>query len=376
MRHTFHRISARAGLSLLCALGLAWPVSGLSAQIACSGPGCALLPVSQAQYDRLYSDFYDQYVIDLFDRNAHAAVVANLMSPPIGTVNLYGFTGGVNVGAGYHELEEKTITSPGVGTFDKVPSAGAAANLRAFGGFNLGALLGRRFDPHDASRESSPGFFSLSRFDMYVSGMRHTESLKDESGIDGTLRMTVENRGGELRYHLVESTDIVGGPMLRWLGVSVGVGYYETKFRMGYASRAPETVTLRLENGANLKWSSIDVATFTSEVESVPLEIRTGIQLLYFVNLTTGFGISRNRGFFEGYLLRTGSFTPETELVIPGFSASANLGMSVYRRAEVPSDLYYVRAGLEFNILALKIGVEALKTRRDYGATAAVRIEF
>ncbi len=363
-------------LSCLSALGLLWPAGGLSAQIACTGPGCALLPVSQAQYDRLYSDFYNQYVIDLFDRNAHAAVVANLMSPPIGTVNLYGFTGGVNVGAGYHELEEKTITSPGVGTFDKVPSAGAAANLRAFGGFNLGALLGRRYDPHDETRESSPGFFSLSRFDIYVSGMRHTETLEDEGGIDGTLRATVENRGGEVRYHLVESTDIYGGPMLRWLGVSVGVGYYETKFRISYASGAPETATLRLENGANLKWSSIDVATFTSEVESIPLEIRTGIQVLYFLNLTTGFGISRNRGFFEGYLLRTGSFTPETEFVIPGVSASANLGMSVYRRAEVPSDLYYVRAGVEFNILALKIGVEALKTRRDYGATAAVRIEF
>ncbi|MBX7056807.1 MAG: hypothetical protein K1X75_01985 [Leptospirales bacterium] len=366
-------------VSLLFASALAFlPLQSLSAQIACNGSVCSSLPVSQAQYDQLYRDFYDQYVKDFFDRMAYAAVLGNLASPYIGTVNLYGWTAGANVGAGYRKLEEKTVSSPGVGQLEDIPSAGASVNSRVFFGINLGALTGNPYDPFNENRESSPGFFSLSRFDVYVSGIRHSESFEDQNGLRGDLNVRMENRGAELRYHLAEASDIAMGPILRFRGISVGIGYYASDIRLRYATTTPESTTLRLEGGTALTWAADDLAEIKTSVQSVPIDIRTGVQLLYIFNVTFGFGLSRNTGNLDALLLRGGAFALEPNPAIPSSLSgqSANLTMTVQRYASVPRDVYFIRTGVELNLGPVKVGVEALGTREDYAASANLRLEL
>lgn len=364
--------------ALLLGLWLAMPVAPLSAQIVCTGPGCAALPVSQAQLNQLYTDFETQYATDLFDRMAYAAVLGNLATPYIGTVNLYGWTAGLNGGAGYRKQEDITIASPGVGQLEDVPSAGVSVNTRAFFGINLGALTGNPYDPYDEERESKPGFFSLSRFDAIVSGIRHSESFQDENGIEGSLGVTMENAGGELRYHLFDASEIALGPILRFRGISLGVGYYTTAVRIRYASTTPESSTLRLENGAALTWAATDLAEFKSDVTSVPIDLRAGIQALYIFNFTLGFGMARSSGDLRATLFRGGAFGLEPNIAIPASLTPSNsaLSLTMQRFASVPREIYFLRLGVELNLGPVKLGVEGLGTREDYAASVNLRIEM
>ena len=162
------------------------------AQISCTGTACSSIPITAAEFNQMYYDLQDQYTEDLFKDMAEAGVVSNLMGPAIGTVNLTGITFGASLGAGYKTEEKVDVNITGVGSFDDLSRAGAAVSPRIFLGVNLGWLLGSSYDPYsDPDGSARPPWYSLTRVDIYGSGLRHTERIHDEYGVDGRLRFTV-----------------------------------------------------------------------------------------------------------------------------------------------------------------------------------------
>ena len=356
-----------------------WPGGELHAQFSCTGSVCNTIPISSDEYNRLFSELQYQYTNDLFDRMAEAMVLANLTTPYTGTVNLNdAWTVGANVGAGYTEADEIDINTSGVGIIEDVPTGGGAVNARIFFGTNVGSVLGMGYDPYGEDPAPAPAWYSPARFDVYYSALKHTERLNNEKGVSGQLRATTRTESVEIRYHLVEGKDLLGGPLLRFRGVSVGVGYTSMAQRLRYAAGETDSIDIALQEGVNLEWIGQNYAILENNVRSTTIEVRTGIQLLYFLNLTIGGGMARNKGQTDFFLTRFGplivSDNPFASFL--GGQESANLSLGLVERGEVPDKMQYLKAGLEFNILALKLGIEGIMTRRNYGASVGVRFEF
>ena len=141
---------------------------------------------------------------------------------------------------------------------EDVPTGGAAINGRIFLGVNIGKFFGLGHDPYQDDDEdeapSPPAWYSPARFDLYYSGLKHTERFNNERGVSGSLRATTRSESVELRYHLVEGNDLVGGALLRFRGVSLGVGYSSMAQRLRYGAGETDTLGITLEEGINLEW--------------------------------------------------------------------------------------------------------------------------
>lgn len=363
-------------------LGLAVvPAQELHAQLTCTGAVCDTIPISSDEYNRLFNELQLQYSGDLFDRMAEAMVIANLTTPYIGTVNLNdSWTFGANVGAGYTEADEIDITATNIGVIEDVPTGGAAINGRFFLGVNVGKFFGLGHDPYGDEDEmpSAPAWYSPARFDLYYSGLKHTERFNNEKGVSGSLRATTRSESVELRYHLVEGSDLVGGALLRFRGVSLGAGYSSMAQRLRYGAGETDTLGITLQEGINLEWIGQNYAILENNVRTVMVELRTGVQLLYFMNLTIGGGYAKSKGQTDFFLTRFGPLivaqNPLASLL--GGQESANLTLTLLERGEVPEKLYYIKGGIEFQILAFKLGIEGIMTRRNYGASVGARFEF
>jgi hypothetical protein len=371
------------GSVFLLILGIAgltvMPARSLHAQLTCTGAVCDSIPISSEEYNLLFNELQFQYTSDLFDRMAEAMVIANLTTPYTGTVNLNdAWTFGANVGAGYTEADEIDITATNVGVIEDVPTGGAAVNGRFFLGVNLGKILGMGYDPYGEDPPPAPAWYSPARFDLYYSGLKHTERFNNEKGVSGSLRATTRSESVEVRYHLIEGEDLLGGALVRFRGVSLGVGYSSMAQRLRYGAGETDTLGISLQEGVDLEWIGQNFAILENNVRTTMIELRTGIQLLYFLNFTIGGGYAKSKGQTDFFLTRFGPLiiaqNPLASLL--GGQESANLNLSLLERGEVPDKLYYLKGGVEFQILAFKLGIEGIMTRRNYGASLGVRFEF
>lgn len=377
-KHRFHTLASVALILGAIALTML-PSRGLQAQLTCTGAVCDTIPISSDEYNRLFTELQYQYTGDLFDRMAEAMVIANLTTPYTGTVNLNdAWTVGANFGAGYTEADEISVTATNIGVIEDVPTGGAAINGRIFLGVNVGKIIGMGYDPYGDEPPPAPAWYSPARFDLYYSGLKHTERFNNEKGVTGSLRATTRTESVEIRYHLMEGKDLIGGPLLRFRGVSLGVGYSSMAQRLRYGASETDTLGLNLQEGIDLEWIGQNYAILENNVRSTTIELRTGIQVLYFINLTIGGGLAKSKGQTDFFLTRFGPLiiaqNPLASLL--GGQESANLTLTLLERGEVPDKLYYIKGGIEFQILAFKLGIEGIMTRRNYGASLGARFEF
>ena len=382
----------------LLVAGLLAAPGSLNAQISCSGVGCDQIPITPAEYNQILTEIQLQYTDDLFEKTAEAMVLANLSAAPVGTVNLQSFTIGAQGLGGFVDEEQIDIIVPQVGVLEDVTNVGAAVNARLFAGVNLGWLTGNPYDPYKDG--AAPSMLSLSRFDVYVGGLKYEDTLNDELGLeDGELVAKTKSEMFELRYHLVEGSNIAAGPLLRFRGVSLGGGYSATNQTVEYAA-STNSFDVALAEGIDLEWAGQDRLFYENDIKTYNLEVRSGFQVLYLFNFVFGGGYAVSDGEVDFILTRSGpviarsqnSFSiPEEflESVPPellnsdllgalstGEVEAGVLGLTVAQTKEVPRHVWYFRGGVELNLWALKLALEGVTTGRAYGANAGVRLEF
>lgn len=379
-------------LVLLLAGALSSP---LMAQIRCDGAGCSELPFSDAQLGEFYYHFKSQYADRVFEDMAEAAALANLMGPPIGTINLHRITFGAYLGAGYVPEEKVNVYMPGVTTLQDLSALGVAINPRYFIGINLGWLAGADYAPYSGRTVS---FLSPARFDLYLVGAELSESESGEK-VQGKIDASSFSRGAELRYHLVEGNEVLWGPFLRFRGASVGIGHHFSLQQINYVAN-PAKLNLANENGVNLIWDGSNLINYDVRMRTTKLEFRTGIQLLYLFNLTVGAGGSINEGKADFLLARSGRVYADTNvnalLSNPDYAEyiknlseeeyqqlfgqslpDAFMTIAVTGRGRPPYKMVYGLVGFEINLDSLKISLEAVKTQRGtFGASAGLRFDF
>ncbi len=352
-----------------------WLPTSLSAQITCTGDGCAYLPYSPATLDSSFAELKRQYTDPLFNDMGQAMALAAAAGPPIGTVNLSGVTAGVHLGVGYVPVEKVTVDIPGFGTYKDVPRAGAAVSPRAFVGINAGALLLSSYDL--ASGTETPAMLSPARFDLYFTALNRVETVKQTAESKGDLTAQVYARGFEIRYHLVEGNNILLGPMLRFRGVSIGAGHYHTRQAVDYTQEKSK-LTYTPSGSEELTWEAENKISYRASVDSYPVEIRTGVQVLYLLNLTIAAGSVWSKGSTSFTMNRSGPVYLKSDLAstmgytIPGAVLSAN----ITGNGTIPSVLPFARVGVEFNLTIVKVSFEYMIAKRAYGGNVGVRVEI
>lgn len=366
----------RGRFFLVLFVGLAlWLPGSLQAQITCTGDGCAYLPYSPSTLDSSFAELKRQYTDPLFNDMGQAMALAASAGPPIGTVNLSGITAGVHLGVGYVPVEKVTVSIPGFGTYNDVPRAGGALSPRAFVGVNAGALFLSSYDI--ASGTSTPAMLSPARFDLYFTALERTETVKQTAESKGDLTAQVYARGFEIRYHLVEGNNILLGPLLRFRGVSIGAGSYHTRQAVDYRQEKSK-LTYRPSGSDELTWEAENRISYRASIDSYPVEIRTGVQLLYLLNLTIAAGTVWSKGSSEFELNRVGPVYLKSDLAsqmgytIPGAVLSAH----ITGKGDVPPVLPFARVGVEFNLTVLKISFEYMVAKKAYGGNIGVRVEI
>lgn len=357
----------------------------IQAQIVCTGPGCAFLPISQSTLDQMYYDLKDQYMDKLFDDMAVAAALANASGAPAGTVNLSGWTVGASVGAGYLPLKKVNVPITGYGEIKDMPRTGAAVNPRIFLGCNLGWLLNNPYDPFDSdSTQSAPFFLSPAKFDVYASFIEDRRTF--DSGDQGHIIVNTRNRGFDVRYHLVEGKPLAAGPLLRFLGVSLGAGYHTALLDLNATQTKGQKLKLNAASGTSMIWDGAILATMRSELKTIPVELMTGMQFLYFLNFTFGGGMAYSKGGVDFNLTRVGPvYVSGDSAALLAAAAGQSVTSSAYTSyltmtlngsGKVPKNVAYGKLGLDINLLWLKIFAEGMYSKRAYGANVGVRFQM
>ena len=376
--HSIKRSAARKIVAALffpiLAFAVFFPRQALQAQFSCKGQLCSFLPLSQENLNSMLHEFKTQYTDVLFNDMGEAAVVANIAGPPLGTINLKGFTLGTNFAVAAVKPHDVNVQVPGTAEFQKIPASGGAISPRVYFGANLGQLIGMDYDPFSSSK--SPSIFSLSRFALFLSYMENTETLQNNNNIQANVKGTVSLRGVELRYHLVEGGNILGGPLLRFHGVSLGIGMYTSRLHIE-AEQKDSELGFNVE-GVEMTWKGRNYISMNTRVDSYPIEIKTGIQFLYLLNLYLGAGVVSSKGAADFHMSRTGTVSVQTSLpLLQGLDIPpAELGIQIEGHGSVPARMAYFKAGVEFNLLWAKLTVEGIATKRTYGANFGVRVEL
>ncbi len=368
-------------LAVLLLLGAAFVSRPAFAQAGCAGPGCSAIPFNQDSLNSLFYQFQYQYTNQLFSDIARAGVLANITGAPAGSVNLQKFTIGVDAGAGFVPLQKRTLLMPGVGTFQNVPTGGAYAIPRIFAGVNLGYLTGNPYDPYESSSRSS--MLSLSRFDVYAMGSDYREHYHRNNGNDKAVAGFF-NRGFDVRYHLVEGSNIAGGPMLRFLGVSIGTGYHLS--RLDVQGEQYVKYNIAASNGVQVFWDGYNYLNIQTKVKSYPAELMTGMQFLYIFSIAIGGGVTTNSGYANMNLTRVGPVYPFGDITNNVLSAlginmisntyTSYLFVNIPGQGHIPKHVAYAKASVDLNLGPAKIFVEGITTRRGYGANAGLRVQF
>ncbi|MBE7440345.1 MAG: hypothetical protein HS115_17985 [Spirochaetales bacterium] len=402
-------------------LSLVLPAISLRAQAFCTGAACPSLAATD-RFNQLYFGLQSQYLPEVARDMSEAAILAGAAGIPLGTVNLRRFTVGVSGSAALVPPRLVKVTLPETHV-DRLPTTGASILPRFFVGINLGALTGFSFDPYSRKSYSeqydekyppeesagerpvlkTPPWYSPARFDLFLSGARAAGrhvSRRPAMYVDYDSQLA----GADLHYHLVEGNNILFGSMLRFRGAQLGLGYY--RITQHLSMQQDKTRLDLLGKDTIYTWHGSTTIRMDNSIHSMPLELRTGIQLLYLFNLGVGAGVAFSQGESNIELFRTAplvsvederAFIPYSQprdargKVMNSLSAYATtrylmqetggddlpqLSMLVQARGRIPSAVPYVRLAAELNLAALKLSLETLYSVRSTATTVGARMEF
>ncbi|TGK01104.1 hypothetical protein EHO59_12175 [Leptospira semungkisensis] len=358
--------------------------SSLQAQVTCTPPPsgnnvCTFIPpATVAEFNGLEQKIRTDYLNEVTKSMADSAVLSNLNASMMGpgTVNRFQVGGGVTL-AGVKRndinIQYQDINIP------TLPNAGASLNMGAMAAVNLGWLLGKGpADQPDAPSDSGQGRSFLHRINIYGHGFQgkigqgDLRSVASSVSNDLTVNGSINSFGATVRFQLLRERytrlDFFG-----FTGLSLGIGFHRTSEDMNLNYHPGASNAVKVAFGpATGKWDGDVNFGYQSRVQSVPIDVRTGVRLFYFLTVFGGAGISSNSGNTRLNLNISGpvylaldpnaSGLPPQVIQQMNGNASGTLGLRTSGSANVKSQTNYLIAGFEINILMLKVLAEGIVT--------------
>jgi len=357
----------------------------LHAQFLCNGTACTILPYTNDEMTSILIDYKLQYFDTVMTEMHRATILANLTPPASGDVNLSGNTFGIDASAGYVKEHNVTVVSPNLQTSTDLKSGGGDVIPKLFFGTNLGHLVGRSYDPFKNTGPSPP-WYSPSRFDVYLSFGHfpyHSKQEVNYNFLNGNFDLTKQYKirshteGIDLRYHLIEGNDLAGGPLLRFLGLSIGTGVHNTNQQIYYFNPDAKSI-INTNVNTRVVWSGGEMLKYSMKSVSYPLEATTGLQLLYFFNVTATIGTSRNNGRGTLQLDKFGHVYLENNM-LAAFGIKlpdAYTIMHIVSPIDQKENVNYSKWGVELNFANFKIAFDEYWADKNRGANVALRYAF
>lgn len=289
---------------------------------------------------------------------------------------------GKGIGSDYASRMEVALIGAGVGvgadlTKSKDPESdlsGAAIASGAIVGVNLGFLDTKKILGMDTDRLN----FYLNFMDY-----THKQNLGDKDGQKSNAEIDMTSIGAHFKYDWIRGS---GSKWLGWGGVKFHFGYEYNKNNIQFQSEINESINETDSNGNTISGTirGNPLARIDTTTHSIPLELSTDVQLLYFLSLYTGvgvdynFGQSKARGTLnadESTLTCTGSSTP-----CPGGGTSVTVQAEADLNGTGKVNPFTSRAfaGAQINLPYMVIFVQGDKAfgSNVVGATAGLRFVY
>lgn len=382
--------------------------SPVKAVTSCQGNICSQIP---AQYmnelDNFNYIFQNTYLKPVLQSMTEASAMTNIASPLIGKGYVNKFQIGVGGAGGFIQKNDISISYKGINLPD-MPNVGAAGSPEVMIGVNLGWLL--RHGPYEkrmddmededddddkpeAEKVDKHPRTLWHKFNIYIHGMKYglnSAKVAKGSGIGGVMGIT--SGGLTIRYNLFDPImypyDMVG-----FHGVSFGLGYHVLKQDSNLSYQEPNSTGNPIQFGNyNATWSGTTQMHYRSTVSSIPLEVRTGVKLLYLFDIFVGAGISKNSGWSNLDINKNGPLTatvsttnlpagysipPAIAALLPNtVTASGNLLLTSNGSGSISNSMKYGIVGLELNIWVVKFVAEAFIFEKAYSGNAGVKVSF
>lgn len=267
---------------------------------------------------------------------------------------------GVGVGA---DLEEDTTSDSDISGVGIAPGIIVGANL---GFIDTKTLLG----------------MDTNRLNMYLNFMKYgmDRDIEDEPGKESSAELDLLTMGAHFRYDWIKGN---GNKLLGWGGVKFHFGYEYNKTDITFNSKITESVSSTSGNGETISGTitgnpeaKIAVAT-----HSIPLELSTDVQLLYFLSLYGGLGADYNFGQAKG----DGALNADESTVscsggvcAGGTSVKVKPEANINATGKVKALTTRGFVGVQFNLPYVRIFAQANKSFGDelIGVAAGVRLAF
>ncbi|TGL73480.1 Lsa36 family surface (lipo)protein [Leptospira yasudae] len=357
------------------------PAGSLTAQVTCTGKACTIIPSSiSSQFNGLENEIRTKYLNEVVKSMADAALLTTINSSMMGpgTINRFQIGGGVSA-AGVKN-EDIQIQYAGV-TLPNLPNGGASLSPTLMAGVNLGWLTGS--GPSDQEEEKRS---FLHRINIYVHGfqgnlnqgdLRNLNNQTDQYRISGNYN----SFGATVRFQLIKERytrlDFFG-----FTGLSLGLGFHRKteEMSLGYSPTSIPKVSFGPASG---RWDADFTMDYRAKSESLPIDIRTGVRLFYFLTIFAGAGISQNSGSSNLNLAVSGPFALTLDAAaaglpydfLKGYSATSTgtLSIRTHGDARAKDSLNYLIGGVEINLLTFKVLVEGMVAEKIYSANVGVK---
>ncbi len=288
---------------------------------------------------------------------------------------------GKGIGSDYASRMKVVMIGAGVGVgadLEKDKATGSdISGVGVQGGLMIGTNLGW------LDTEKILGLYT-DRLNIYFNYLGYDLDRKMGDANKDRLQAGLQSFGFHTSYDLVKPK---GNSLVRWGGVKVHTGYEYNSTRLTFTTDLNETVNETISSGptsgtvsgtlTGSPAATIDVAT-----HSIPLEVSTNVQLLYFLSLYTGLGVDMNFGKAKA----AGALNAdETNLTFdPTAPGPGNETMKVQAEANISGsgnvDSFLTRAfaGVQINLPYTNIFVQADKSLGNdlIGASAGLRFVY
>lgn len=281
---------------------------------------------------------------------------------------------GKGIGSDYASRMQVVMIGAGVGVgadLEKDKATGSdISGVGVQGGLMIGTNLGW------LDTEKILGLYT-DRLNIYFNYLGYNLDRQMGDGNNNNLQADLKSFGFHASYDLVKPK---GNSLVRWGGVKVHTGFEYNSTKLQFTTDLNESVSETI-GGQTVSGTitgkpsaTIDVAT-----QSIPVEVSTNVQLLYFLSLYTGLGVDMNFGKAKaaGALnanpsqLQVGAGGPGSG---PTVQAEANISGS----GNVDSFLTRAFAGVQINLPYTNIFVQADKSLGNdlIGASAGLRFVY
>ncbi|WP_426554218.1 Lsa36 family surface (lipo)protein [Leptospira interrogans serovar Pomona] len=368
-------------------IGFLTPANSLIAQIECSGAACTVIPSNiSSQFNGLEYEIHTKYLNEVVDSMEDAALLTTINSSMMGNGSINRFQVGAGLSAAGVKNDDIQIQYGGI-TLPNLPNGGASLAPTLMAGVNLGWLTGNGpADQKDKDEKDDGGRSFLHRINIFAHGFQgkldqgDLKELNDQSD-QYKFSGNYNSFGATVRFQLIRERytrlDFFG-----FTGLSLGLGFHRKteEMNLGYSPTQIPKISFGPATG---RWDADFALDYRSRSQSLPIDIRTGVRLFYFLTIFVGAGMSQNSGNSNIHLGVTGPMVLTLDAAAAGLpidflkgqaaSSTGNLAIRSHGDARAKDSVNYLLGGVEINLLTFKILVEGVVSDKIYSANVGVK---